>query len=430
MARANHIATSARRWAGMATAYFLSSGAVQLLGAISTFIYVRLLDTDNYALLALCLTTMAFIALTTDLGLTGSLNYFKRRSLQQGGDFGRHIAIIQRMRLTLFPIAAVIAIAALMFMVSTRGHLTLDATMALAALVLAAYVQLNLSVRQAVLRIEGFQNATYFADVAAAGLRALTAVALLLLAVRLTSPVIGAIALSSAVALALLNWHYPAAPQTSTAEDKAGRAEVLRYILPTTPAVLLFAMQDLVIYAIVWMATGAGLVANIFALGRISALIAVVGGIVPVVVMPRIANMAHGDTVLRRGYAVTGAIGVFFVASGIAIALLPDYALLLIGERYAHLQHELLLSFAISGLSVLASSIGQLNRAMGWVRGEPWVAAIQLTLLLALFSTQPITTTADVLLLWLMVTAVYFAMLLATTLIGMMKPQLLTSQRY
>lgn len=430
MARANHITVPARRWAGMAAAYFLSSGAVQLLGAISTFIYVRMLDTDNYALLALCLTTMAFIALTTDLGLTGSLNYFKRRSLQQSSDFGRYVVLIQRMRLTLFPIAAVIAIGTLIFMVAHRGDLNLDVGLTLAALVVAAYVQLNLSVRQAVLRIEGFQNATYFADVTAAGLRAITAVTLLLLAVRLTSPVMGAIALSSAVALALLNWHYPAAPQVSAAEDKARRAEVLRYIMPTTPAVLLFAMQDLVIYAIVWIATGTGLVANIFALGRISALIAVVGGIVPVVVMPRIANMAHGGTVLRRGYAVTGAIAVFFTACGIAIAWFPDYALLLIGERYAHLQHELLLSFAISGLSVLASSIGQLNRAMGWVRGEPWAAAIQLALLLALFSTQPIATTADVLILWLIVTAINFAMLLVTTLLGMMKPQLLTSQRH
>ncbi|MEQ1687238.1 MAG: hypothetical protein ABL874_01550, partial [Sphingopyxis sp.] len=281
-ARADHIVTSARRWMGMALAYFLSSGAVQLLGAVSTFIYVRMLGTDAYALLALCLTTMAFIALTTDLGLTGSLNYFKRRSLQQGSDFDRYVALVQRMRLTLFPLAAVIAIATLSFMVAQRGQMNLDAGLALAALAAAAFVQLNLSLRQAVLRIEGYQNATYVADVTAASLRAITAVALFALAVQLTSPVMAAIALSSWLALLMLNRRYPASPPHGIKADREGRREVLRYILPTTPAVLLFAMQDLVIYAIVWMTSGTVLVANIFALGRISALIAMVGGVVTV----------------------------------------------------------------------------------------------------------------------------------------------------
>ncbi|MEQ1725727.1 MAG: hypothetical protein ABL882_07365 [Sphingopyxis sp.] len=430
MARAEHIVTSARRWAGMAFAYFLSSGAVQLLGAVSTFIYVRMLDTDAYALLALCLTTMAFIALTTDLGLTGSLNYFKRHSLGQGSDFGSYVAIIQRMRLTLFPMAAAIAIGVLLFMLYQRGTLNLDAGLALAALAVAAYVQLGLSVRQAVLRIEGYQNATYVADVTAAGLRAVTAIALFALAVQLTSPVMGAIALSSWLALLMLSRRYPAQRTTTDADDKARRREVLGYILPTTPAVLLFAMQDLVIYGTVWMTSGAGLVANIFALGRISALIAMLGGLVTVVAMPRIANMTDGGTVLRRGYALTVGIALFLMVGGAAIACFPDYALLLIGERYAHLQHELLLSFAIASLGALAGSVGQINRAMGWVRAEPLMAAIQLGLLISLFGTTAITTTADVLGLWLIVATVYFVMLLATTLIGMVKPQWLLSQRH
>lgn len=429
MARAHHLAVSARRWAGMALAYFLSSGAVQLLGAVSTFLYVRMLDTDHYALLALCLTTMAFIALTTDLGLTGSLNYFKRRSLQQNTDFGRYVALVQRMRLTLFPIAAVIAIGTLIAMVSTRGHWGADSALALAALALAAFVQLNLSLRQAVLRIGGFQNATYFADLVAAGLRAVTALGLFAFAIRLTSPVMVAIALSSAVALMLLHRRYPTAPAPDVGDDRDGRGEVVRYILPMTPAVLLFAMQDLVIYAIVWLTTGATLVANIFALGRISALIAMIGGLITVVVMPRIANMADGAAVLRKGFAVTGLIGAFLAGAGAMLWLFPAYALLLIGSRYAHLQDELLLSFAIASLGALAGSVSQLNRAMGWVRGEPVVAGLQLLLLLALFGTQQVATTAQVLMLWLIVAALYCAMLLATTLTGMFKPHYLLSNR-
>lgn len=427
MARAEHIVTSARRWAGMALAYFLSSGAVQLLGAVSTFIYVRMLDTDAYALLALCLTTMAFIALTTDLGLTGSLIHFKRRSLGQGSDFGRYVAIIQRMRLTLFPMAAAIAIGVLLFMLYQRGTLNLDAGLALAALAVAAYVQLGLSLRQAVLRIEGYQNATYVADVTAAGLRAVTAIALFALAVQLTSPVMTAIALSSAVALMLLNRRYPASPPLGIKADHEGRREVLRYILPTTPSVLLFAMQDLVIYAIIWMTSGTQLVANIFALGRISALIAVVGGVFNVVVMPRLANMSHGGTALFRGYAVTAGMAVIFMLCAIGIYLFPSTALLLIGERYADLQYELLLSFGIICFNTIAGTMGQINRALGWVRGEPVTAAVQLVLLITLFATQPLHNTAQVLGLWLAVAMVYCALLGLTSLVGMRWPDLLSS---
>ena len=415
----------------MALRYFVTFGLVQLLGAVSTFIYVRLLDKEQYAVLALLLTTMAFIALATDLGLTGSINYFKRRSLQDGSDFAAYVTIIRRMRRTLFPVVIVVAIAILAGMLTQRGRLNIDGIVALGGLCVAAYVQLNLSLRQAVLRIDGHQNATYAADIAAAALRAVVAAMLFVAAFAYTSLIMGAIALSSLAGLWLLDQMHaqplPAAPPSAEA-DRVMQRQIFRYIIPTTPSVLMFAMQDMLIYAIVWISAGEQLVANIFALGRLSALIAIIGGLVTVVVMPRIANMADGSVALRRGYIVTMLIAMVLGAVGLLVYLFPDYALPLLGDGYQDLEREFFLSFVIASLGAVAGSISQLNRALGWVRAEPVIAGLQLFSLVILFGTQPISSTADALWLWLTAAIIYLTMLLTTTLTGLVAPRLLHNQ--
>lgn len=428
MADGRFAVATGTRWVAMAARYFVTFGAVQLLGAVSTFIYVRLLDKDQYALLALCLTTMAFTALATDLGLTGSINYFKRRSLQDGSDFNAFVAIIQRMRRSLFPVVIVIAIAILAVMLWRRDRLDFDGAMALAGLGAAAWVQLDLSMRQAVLRIDGHQDATYAADILAASLRAVVAAVLLIAAFAYASAVMVAIAVSSCVALWFLNRRHPVqslAVAQPVQANRAMRRQVLRYVIPTSPAVLMFALQDMLIYATVWISAGEQLVANIFALGRLSALIAMIGGLVTVVVMPRIANMADGGVALRRGYLVTLGIAVILAGAGGFVATFPDYALLLLGSGYGDLQREFLLSYAIASIGAVAGAISQLNRAMGWVRAEPVVAALQLVSLLLLFGTQQADSTATVLWLWLISAIIYLTMLLLTTLTGLIAPRLL-----
>ncbi|MEQ1689274.1 MAG: hypothetical protein ABL874_11945, partial [Sphingopyxis sp.] len=155
--------------------------------------------------------------------------------------------------------------------------------------------------------------------------------------------------------------------------------------------------------------------------------IAMVGGVFNVVVMPRIANMSHGGTALFRGYAVTAGMAVIFSLCAIGIYLFPSTALLLIGDRYADLQYELLLSFGIICFNTIAGTIGQINRALGWVRAEPVTAALQLVLLIVLFATRPLNNTAEVLGLWLTVAMVYCGLLGLTTLAGMRWPDLLSS---
>ncbi len=415
------------RWSGYLAAYGASTGIVQILGAVSTFIYVRLLDTDQYAVLALCLTTMAFVALVSDLGLTGSLVWFHRRSLQEGSDFSRHVAAVRQMRLWLFPLAAGGAVIILILMFAQRDLLGVDAALALAALLIACAVQLDLSLRQTVMRIRGAANPTYLADVLSAALRALTAAGLMLAAIHFSAPVMVGVAVGAVVAnlfLRRIEGGWPATPISPRL-----RRDVLAYVLPTTPAVLLFAMNDLIIYGIVLMTTGATVVANIFALGRISAFLSALGGMFTVVVLPRLANMAHGDTMLRRGFLIVGLTLAILFPIGVCIRHFPDIALLLVGDRYAHLQDELFLSFLIAATNLIAANVTQINRAMGWVRAEPIKAVLVLAWLLGLFLLEPVRETGDVLSHWLWVSLAGLGVTCLITAAGLLVPDLVRARR-
>lgn len=415
------------RWAGYLAAYGASSGIVQILGAVSTFIYVRLLDTDQYAVLALCLTTMAFVSLVSDLGLTGSLVWFHRRALQEGGGFDRHVAAVRQMRLWLFPLAAGGGAIILALLFSRRGLLGLDSALALIALLLVSAVQLDLSLRQTVMRIRGAANPTYLADVLSAAVRALTASGLMLAAIHLSAPAMAGIAIGAIAANLFLR--RIEGPWPATAVSPALRRDVLAYVLPTTPAVLLFAMNDLIIYGIVLMTTGATVVANVFALGRISAFLSALGGMFTVVVLPRLANMAHGDTMLRRGFLIVGITLAVLLPLGICIRHFPDIALLLVGDRYAHLQDELFLSFLIASTNLVAGNVTQINRAMGWVRAEPLKAVLVLGWLLALFLLEPVRETGDVLSHWLWVSLAGLGVTSLITLVGLLAPDWVRARR-
>src|SRR5262249_50681046 len=77
----------------------LSQALGQSVGLISGLIYVRLMPIDQYALYAMGLTSLTFVSIGSDLGLTGSINYFWRESSRDGCGIEPIIAAIQRLRL-------------------------------------------------------------------------------------------------------------------------------------------------------------------------------------------------------------------------------------------------------------------------------------------------------------------------------------------
>ena len=76
------------RWLVVLGEFAISQGLGQAAGMLVGLIYVRMMPTDQYAVYALCMATLAMVSVGSDLGLTGSLSYFWRQSLQERGAIG------------------------------------------------------------------------------------------------------------------------------------------------------------------------------------------------------------------------------------------------------------------------------------------------------------------------------------------------------
>ena len=90
--------------------------------------------------------------------------------------------------------------------------------------------------------------------------------------------------------------------------------------------------------------------------------------------------------------AIVGCVAAFSALVLAATLLFPSQLLLVLGQKYVHLEHELLLMVLASILSALTGTVWSLNASKAWICGS-WLY-IPLTLahaggILSRFSTSP-----------------------------------------
>ena len=75
---------------------------------LSGLIYVRIMPVEQYALYALCLTSLSVISVGSDLGISGALSYFWRKSASDGRPIAPKIVAVRQLRALLFAGAMVV----------------------------------------------------------------------------------------------------------------------------------------------------------------------------------------------------------------------------------------------------------------------------------------------------------------------------------
>lgn len=414
------------RWLVVLGEFALAQGVGQAAGMLCGLIYVRMMPVNEYAVYALCMTTLAMVSVGSDLGLTGALSYFWRRWLQYGNAIGPKIAAIRRGRVVLF--GAALLAGGLSLFTSTRSN-----TMSIAILVLCfclmaciAFVQLHSSIGILIMRLEGRQRATYVCESAGSGVRLIGALVMALCGIAtawfgLFIGLLGAFATQAAVKFNNR--------RTSHTVHKVGRddwQDIGTYLLPLMPSVAVFMLQEPLVLWLAATRIGSTAVAEVFALGRIGAIYALIGTFLYVVLIPVLSRITDNVKFIKVTAVCLAALCVVSAAALAIVWLFPALPLRLIGHQYAHLQAELLISMATATTTVLASFLILTGRMRGWVKLDPYFALWQLTAIVALCTFWQFDTTAHVLGLNL---AIAFSSLIcasATFGIGLMCPVLVS----
>jgi O-antigen/teichoic acid export membrane protein len=386
-----------RRWVGILTAFFASQGLAQLLSMAAGLLFVREMAPDAWALYALALSVLTAFSFLSDLGANASLLYFAHRCRRQGEPFDPYRQAVRSLRLAVFALGAPLVALGFPAAALAKGFSPGDAWLTGLAILPAVAFQILTSVQQMELRLDGDYARSYRADVAGGALR-FGGAGLLTLAGWLPAwPAVASGALGSAATVWVGRRPRPPLEPPSPEALRSARRAVLRYLLPTLPSGLYFALQG---QLMVWFAAAFGStesLAEVGALSRLGLLLGLFSSLIGVVFLPRLAVITDDRLYLRRTLAFGAALLALALGLLAGAWLLPELFLAILGPHYRGLGAELLLVVAGSGLTLLGAFAVAINAARSWNRWQGLCVAAMVAGQAAFAALLPLSTTAGVL---------------------------------
>ena len=411
-----------RRWTRVLSMYFSAQLLTQALGLLAGLLLVRSLPLREFALYTLALSMVTFFTFVSDLGSTTSLLYFFHRGLQQGdAEFPLYFAAVRSLRRLAFAAGALVVAFALPRTAAAKGFGAAEVALATAGVLLCVWCQIGASLSVLALRLADRFADSYRAEIAGGGMRVASAGAMIL-----ASRLYGWLAVAgnaAAIAVVGLLARPRFEPPPAGIDLGPYRRRVLRYLLPTLPSALYFAIQAPLV---VWLSATFGATRNIAEVGALSRLGMILGlfsNLSGIVFLPRLARIA-GDSAYRRRWLQFGA--VMAAAAGaawLAAVAFPHGFLTLLGERYAGLQVELRLVVGAAGLSLVGGYLVAVNLARSWNRWQGVAVLVLALTQAALVKALPLATTRGVLTFNLWSAAAGLLLQLVISILGFTRPR-------
>jgi len=359
-----------------------------------------------------------------DLGVTSSLMFFRRRAQSSNQPFEVYTRASLRLNRFLFAACSPLYLLGYGWLALSRGY-SLPATAA-ALLTGLGLAWFQFRALRAILlaRLEENYRQAYLADGASAFVRMLGA-----LAIFYFLPAKAAVAVAFSLAgswLTVAILHARAADSSRGPTDSHASREVIAQILPSAPAAVYSAFQESIVLWLCALFAGVSNIAEVGALGRLGLLITVVSGLVPTLILPRLAAVHDQRRFFRNALAFALVLVVFGAALlGVAVVA-PRAFLFLLGENYQHLQRELVILVATAAIGSLSGYVVGINQVRGWMRLQ-WVSvAVFVAAQAALLATFPISTTRGALIFGLASTSIGLSLQLVTISVGVLRPRWVT----
>jgi O-antigen/teichoic acid export membrane protein len=378
----------ASQWGRLLSAFVTVQVVNQVLALGTGLLLVRSASKEAFALYAVATSVLTFFTTASDLGATGGLLHFFRRSRQGLGSFAASVAAVRQLRRVAFAVGAPIAVAVFVALAVRQRFAPWTVVSCAAIMVLGVACQISTSIHLEVRRLRGQLSAAYRAEVAGNVTRLAATVGLAaagFLAVAAGGPTaLAATVLGTTVAMSLAR----SAPEPAgRAEIGAAKQDLLGYLAPTLPSALYFSVQGPIV---TWLSATFGStaqIAEVGALGRLSMLVSILSPLPSVLLLPRLAHITDEPLYWRRatqfGLLFVGLLSPFVVMA----LVLPQPFLALLGSHYRGLSRELPLAMASTAMGVFGGYLVGLTRARGYTRWDSYamgaLAVFQVLLLMA-----------------------------------------------
>ncbi len=423
-----HVRHRFARWSGILSEFLAAQIASQAIAALVGVLLVRSLPVREFALYSLALAAMTFVSVISDSGVSGAMHYFYRKALTRHAAYGPYLAASLGMRRRLMLVAWV-CVVAYVYRTGTQANFYVSELAAVVAVMLpATYFQVHSSIGLTLLRLRHQYRRSYGAELAGSAIR-LAVITLLILANQIVAwtAVMGA-AFGSSVTryISRIRDSNARSDAHSASAQTVAKTAILRFVVPTTPGTLYFALQGPLL---VWLCSqfgGITVMAEVGAVGRLAVILSLIAGFVSSIFVPRLASVTDDRIYLRRyliGWGALLASGGAILAACVAV---PDWFIWLLGDSYRHLEDQVLVVTSSAVAMTWSGYATAVKHARGWVRYQPFVIVILVALQAALIVHLDLSTAHGVLLFQLGSSLALLAVEATNNLIGFFRPSLIS----
>jgi O-antigen/teichoic acid export membrane protein len=343
---------------------------VQLIGFTTGILLVRRLEQHEYALFTIANTMQGAINVLADIGIGIGLISIGGRVWQNPHRFGELVSTGMKLRRKLGAVSVLVVTPVLYFMLVKNGASVFYAAGLIAAVLAGLYAQLSFGVLDVVPRLHSdfrqIQKIDFTGSLAR--LAVIGALALVFLNAGL------AVLVGSGTLLLqylMLRRYAAGMIDLHAAENPEDRKAMIGFIRSRAANAMFFCLQgQITIFLITFFGHRVGAVAEVGALGRLAMIFSVLGNLLTNIFAPAFARCQERRQLGWLYAGIAGGVAGFSLLVLGGAALLPNEFLFVLGSKYSHLQHALLLMVGGAILNMMASTVWTLNASRAWIVGS------------------------------------------------------------
>ncbi|MEO7166279.1 MAG: polysaccharide biosynthesis protein [Spartobacteria bacterium] len=358
---------------------------VQVIGFATGILLVRWLPQREYAYFTIANSMQGTINLLADIGISVGLVSIGGRVWQDRSRFGGLVNAALGVRRRLGT-AAVIIVTPIMCSMLIKNGASIPYTLTLTAIVVVGVlIQFSLGVLGVVPRLRSDITQIQIIDLAGALLRLALIFAFVIVA--LNAGVAVAVATAAFFLQYILLRRYVAGVvDLGVPENPEDREGIIRLTKQLAANAVFYCFQgQITVFLISFFAHQVSSVAEVGALGRLGMIFAVLTNLLANIFVPAFARCQDPRRLRWLFAAIIGGVLTFSLAVVAAASVFPDQFLFVLGNKYAHLQRELILMVGASVMAALTGTFWALNASKAWIAGSwlyiPLTIATQLALI-------------------------------------------------
>lgn len=378
--------------------FALIQAGVQLLGFLSGILIVRTLSQHEYAYFTIANSMQATINMLADVGIGVGLVSIGGRVWHDRYRFGQLIntGLAARKRVAL---GAVVIVTPVLYLMLAKNGAPLFQTVALIALVLISMsVELSLGVFGVVPRLKSDVARIQLIDATTATVRLVVLLALVYLLVLNASIVVAVATGTFLLQYIMLRKYAASVIDLNALENAEDRQAIYGFIRKLALNTLFYCFQgQITVFLISFFAHRATSVAEVGALGRLAMIFTVLSTLLTNIFVPAFARCQDMRRLCWLYFAIVGGVVAFSAVVLACAAIVPEAFLFVLGNKYAHLQRELLFLVGVAVISALTGTFWALNASKAWIAGAWLYVPLTLVTQIALIPFMDFSTVTGVL---------------------------------